>query len=110
MTQTITIYRREDKDTTPRGLGNPPTYHFDEPYHSDREMIWSEPVQITLPDGYTVSIANDGHQYLYDPQDNHEPVVDDHGHPAIEIGSWQNKEGKPYVRFLRLDKPVRQRV
>lgn len=103
MTQ-ITIYRREDANTTPRGFGYPPTYHIDEPHHSDAEMIWVEPVQITLPEGYTIAENNTGSLALYDPQGNPTAIGDDHGHPAIYLETWRNKQGKPFDRYQRLDK------
>lgn len=67
-------------------------------------MLWAEPVEITLPDGYSVGESADGTRHLYDPEDKYEPIVDDHGHPAIVIGAWQNKDGKPFTRYQRLDK------
>lgn len=104
MSQTITIYRRETANTSPRGFGYAPTYHIDEPYHDDTEMIWIEPIEITIPDGYTVRVANNGGRYLYDTKNEFTPIEDDHGHPAINMGVWQNKAGKPFVRYQRLDK------
>lgn len=104
MSNTITIWRRYDSNTTPRGFGNPPTYHIDKPYTSDTDMIWADPIEITLPDGYSVAEAADGQQYLYDARGRQEPILDDHGHPAIVIGVGVNKQGKTFSRCLRLDK------
>lgn len=98
------IYRRADRNTTPRGFGNPPTYHCDEITNNDTEMVWVDPVEIILPEGYTIAEANDGHKYLYDEQDKQQPIVDDHGHPAIVTGKGRNKEGKPFLYYKRLDK------
>ncbi|HBS60894.1 MAG TPA: hypothetical protein DEA44_16730 [Firmicutes bacterium] len=104
MSQIITIYRREDQNTTPRGFGNPPTYHIDAPPHSDADMIWVEPVQITLPDGYTVAESESGPREMYDPQGRYVKIFDDHGHPAIMYGTGRGREGKPFAKYFRLDK------
>lgn len=101
---TITIYRREDSNTTPRGFGNKPTYSIDVPMHSDADMVWIYPVVCTIPDGYSVGKAEDGASYLYNERNQYMEIVDDHGHPAIVTGVGYNKEGKSFARYLRLDK------
>jgi hypothetical protein len=100
----IIIWKREDQNTTPRGFGNTPTYHLDEPYHSDKDMIWVTAIDIVLPDGYTVAESNSGSKELYDENDNQVDIIDDHGHPAILLDVYNNKQGKHYGHFLRLDK------
>jgi hypothetical protein len=102
--QKITIWKREDANTTPRGFGNAPTYHIDEPYHSDKDMIWVTAIEITLPDGYEVSECVDGSKQLYDKKGDQIEILDDHGHPAILLDIYNNKQGKPYGHFIRLDK------
>jgi hypothetical protein len=103
MTQ-ATIYRREDANTTPRGFGNPPTYHCDEPSHSDRDMIWVTPVTINLPDGWEIAQSESGPYELYDDKGEYQRIVDDHGHPAIITGTGSNKQGKTFATYHRLDK------
>ena len=102
--QIITVWRREDRDTTPRGFGNPPTYSLDKPYTSDWDMIWAEPITCTLPDGYTIAECVSGTMELYNPDNQREEIVDDHGHPAIVTGMGVNSAGKTFTRYQRLDK------
>lgn len=102
MAQQFTVWRREDSNTTPRGFGNPPTYHLDEPY--DAEMLLAEPITCTLPEGYTIAECNQGTTELYDTKGQREPITDDHGHPAIVTGVGVNKQGKTFEIYLRLDK------
>lgn len=100
----ITIWKREDSNTTPRGLGSPPSYHLDKPYTSESEMIWAEPILCTLPDGYSIAESNGGTTELYDENNQREQIIDDHGHPAIAIGVGRNKNGKESAICRRLDK------
>lgn len=101
---TTTIYRREDSNTKPRGFGNDPTYHVDAPSHSDADLIWIEPVTITIPDGYSIDESNSGPREMYDRDGQRVEIVDDHGHPAILIGIGRNRDGKAFARYQRLDK------
>jgi len=103
MSQSITIYRREDRNTTPRGFGNPPMYHIDEPLSSDWDMVWVSPIDITLPEGYSVAECASGGRELYDLQDQRVEIVDDHGHPALLVDVRTNKRGKQYGVYQRLD-------
>ena len=104
MSNTIIIYRREDANTKPRGFGNDPTYHIDKPYHSDFDMIWIETINITLPEGYTIAENMYNEKCLFDAENKHVDIIDDHGHPAIITGFGYNKEGKSFAKYLRLDK------
>lgn len=100
----LTIYRRHDANTRPGGFGNPPTYHIDEPRHSDTEMIWVDPVQITIPEGYRVAESNGGDRLLYDPQGRYVEIVDRRGHPAIITGAYRDKRGELCPAYAHLDK------
>lgn len=104
MSNTITIWQRYDRDTTPRGFGRAPSYHIEKPYTNDTEMIWADPVTITIPDGYTIAANNYGDIMLFDTDNCAVDIVDDHGHPAIVIGAGTNKGGKRFARYKRLDK------
>lgn len=106
MTQ-ITIYRRSDANTRPGGVGNPPTYHIDEPHHSDAGMVWIDPVQITIPVGYSVAESSGGGRLLYGPDGSNELIVDDHGHPAIITGAYRSKRGELCPAYTRLDQAAR---
>ena len=80
----ITIWRRFDSDTTPRGLGRAPTYHIDKPATSDWEMVWAEEVPVILPDGYEVAESGMGDRMMYDERGNHCHIIDNgSGHPAM---------------------------
>ena len=102
--QKFTVWKREDANTMPRGFGNAPTYHLDEPSHSDKDMIWVTAIDCTLPDGYSVAECQDGSTQLYDKNNEHVQIIDDHSHPAILLDVYHAKSGKPYGHFLRLDK------
>lgn len=81
----VTIWKRETSNTRPRGFGNRPTYHFDEPHHSDAEMIWVQPLKVELPEGYEVAECQDGSMRLYDKKGEHVDVFDRNGSPAIML-------------------------
>lgn len=98
----ITIWKLETSDTTPRGFGYDPTYHLEEPTSGD--MRWITPIEATLPDGYSIAESASGPKELYDTQGEYVKIVDDHGHPAILIDVRQNKRGKQYGVYNRLDK------
>ena len=79
----LTIWRRIDSDTTPRGLGNAPTYHIDKPATSDADMVWAEQIPTILPDGYEVAESGTGEHMMYDEKGNYSQITDNgHGHPA----------------------------
>jgi hypothetical protein len=82
---TITIWKREDSNTTPRGFGNPPTYYIDEPRTSDAEMIWAEPIKITLPDGWSVGVNAYGERIVFDETGTKADIIDHNGHPAVIV-------------------------
>jgi hypothetical protein len=100
MTTKITVWRREDRNTTPRGFGDPPTYYLDKPQESD--MVWAEPIDCILPPGYTVAESESGEHYIYAPDGSHCPIVDRNGHPGIIVGTkYINGESQPHI--IRLD-------
>ena len=105
-----TIYRIETRNTRPAGFGFAPSYVFDEPIISamqrNEDFMDSSPVDISIPVGYEVCKNTFGELQLFDNQGRYIDVIDDHGHPAILIEIWQNKNGKPFPRYLRLDNIV----
>lgn len=109
MSSNVTIYRITGSNTKPIGLGYDPQYVFEQPVFSAEQrwydhLLSAEPVEITLPDGYT--IARNGYDELrmFDAAGQYVEIVDDHGHPALIIEQWINKQGKPFLRYQRLDK------
>lgn len=83
---TISIWRREDADTTPRGLGKKPTYSIDRPYTSDAAMIWAVEIPCELPEGCTVGIGNDDIARIYDAKNSVCEIFDRNNHPYIWLG------------------------
>lgn len=82
----ITLWRREDENTTPRGFGYLPTYSVDKPATSD--LVWAEEVDCWLPDGWQVGVtAFDTHE-IYDDKGERVDITDDNGHPAYMTGVY----------------------
>lgn len=101
----VIIYRLEDENTRPGGFGFAPTYHFDEPRSNGWDMQWVTPIEITLPEGYSIKESYGLTQYLYDDKGKHVDVIDDDGHPAIHTGkTYTGKDGRTHFAMLRLDK------
>lgn len=80
-----TIYRRYSRDTI-RIVGCEATYHVEKPYTSDREMIWADPVEVTIPDGFTIADNMVGIAMLYDQTGECYPITDWHGKPHCDDG------------------------
>ena len=103
-----TIYRITTRNTRTIGFGFQPTYAIDPPVIGDRQRSedWmeSQPVEISLPEGFTIAPNTYGELMLWNATGTHVDIVDDHGHPAIVIEHWTNKNGKPFTRYRRLDK------
>ena len=97
------IYQRSDRNTTPTGFGNEPTYHVRKPRTSDFDMIWSAEIEINIPDGYMLCETGYGGAALYDAKGNLYIIVDDNWHPAIVTGVWRN-DGRVGPVYKRLDK------
>lgn len=79
----ITIYKREDENTRPRGFGNPPTYHILDDAPQDEALVWWYPIEITLPDGYYVAQCNDWQRRIFNAQGVSLDIIDRHDHPYI---------------------------
>lgn len=79
----ITIYKREDENTRPRGFGNPPTYHIFREAPSDGDLVWWYPIEITLPDGYYVARCNDLQYRIFDAKGESQDIMDRNDHPCI---------------------------
>lgn len=79
----ITIYKREDENTRPRGFGNPPTYHILDEAPSDSDLVWWYPIEITLPDGYYVARCNDWQYRIFDAKGESQDIMDRNDHPCI---------------------------
>lgn len=80
-----TIYRRYSRDTI-RIVGQEATYHVEKPYTSDSEMIWADPVEVTIPDGFTVADNTAGIAMLYDQTGAYYPITDRHEKPYYYDG------------------------
>ena len=79
----ITIYKREDENTRPRGFGNPPTYHILDGAPQDEALVWWYPIEIILPDGYYVAQCNDWQRRIFNAQGVSLDIIDRHDHPYI---------------------------
>lgn len=67
MTTKITIYKREDENTRPRGWAFDPTYHIFDEAPSDSDRVWWTPIEAIIPDGYYVKRRDDGNLGLFCP-------------------------------------------
>ena len=63
----ITIYKREDENTRPRGWAFDPTYHIFDEAPSDSDRVWWTPIDATIPEGYYVKRRDDGNLGLFCP-------------------------------------------
>lgn len=95
----ITIYKRDDENTRPRGFGNPPTYHILEDAPRDKDFVWWTPIEITIPEGYTVAQCNDWQYRLFDSKGRSMDILDWRDHPCII-----DLDTPGYPRYIRLDK------
>lgn len=92
---TFAVYKCETENTTPRGFGFKPTYHLDKVCTSEKDMIWITEILCTLPEGYLIAECVSGTTELYNERGQRVEIVDDHGHPAVEIenGTFERIEG-----------------
>lgn len=104
----ITIWKYEDNNTAPKGLGFPPTYHLNKPYINNWEIEWTESIECTLPDGYTIGVNDIGIKELYDAQNKCIPIIDYNGHPAIAVALNFDKQGVSAIHKI-LDKRSRKK-